>query len=81
MRNLVNLRELSIEQTGVHNLDPLTGLNDLEELIMTGTTVDSLLPVMHLHNLEKLELSAACVPEFELERFVREHPDCDVVIK
>jgi internalin A len=81
LRYMMSLRELSIEQTGVHSLEPLSGLDELEELICSGTLIESIAPLMQLTNLEKLEISSGCVPDFELDRFITEHPACEVILK
>ena len=81
LRELSDLRELSIASTPLESIDALEGLANLEELSLSNTLITTIGPIMHLQQLEKIEISTGMIPEEEIERFIELHPHCEVVLK
>lgn len=57
LSQLVSLRELHLESTGITSLSFTSGMNNLEVLRLSGNVFDSLSPVGQLNSLEALYLN------------------------
>ena len=72
LKELHNLKRLTISQTAVKNIKPLSGLVNLQWLDLTRTTVYDLKPIKDLINLDYLNINNTQVTSLEpLKGFTR----------
>ena len=65
LKELHNLKRLTISQTAVKNIKPLSGLVNLQWLDLTRTTVYDLKPIKNLKNLEYFNINNTQVASLE----------------
>ena len=56
LENLMNIKELTIEDTQVQDFSPLAKIRGLTKLILTGRNVRDISPIAQLPNLEQLAI-------------------------
>ena len=79
-RNMLALERMGIARTPVADLTPLSAHPALREIDADASKVTTL-PSGRLPALRTLRLLSAPVPQAAVDRFRRENPDCDVIVR
>jgi len=81
LRELTNLQKLDCDwNTQISRLEPLSHLTDLQELDIRETNISSLEPLYNLTKLRSLSWYIDQLSFEEIDRFVRECPQCDIAV-
>ena len=81
LRELTNLQELDCDwNTQISSLEPLRELTNLQELDIRETNISSLEPLYNLTKLRSLSWYIDQLSFEEIDRFVRECPQCDIAV-
>jgi len=76
---LNNLQYLSCSQTEIRSLEHISKMTNLQELDCSQTEIRSLEPIRDLQNIKYLNCGKTQVSQYEINQFIKEHPDCFVL--
>ena len=80
LQHLTQLQTLYCGNTQVNRLEPLRELTNLQELDIRETNISSLEPLYNLTKLRSLSWYIDQLSFEEIDRFVRECPQCDIAV-
>jgi len=75
---MTTLEELLLHNTGVSNLQPISGLKNLR-ILSVGPDVKTVAPLLGLTSLEELVLVEAKIPKNQLNRLKKALPNLKII--